>query len=42
MSATAKFLYVQYQLDKVNETQIRVLVGSKLTQSEADEILAVK
>lgn len=41
MSAIAKFLYVQYQLDKVNETQIRALVGNKLTQSEVDEILAV-
>ncbi|MEG0944403.1 MAG: hypothetical protein RSD74_02195 [Angelakisella sp.] len=42
MSATAIFLQVQYQLGKVTEAQIRALVGSKLTQSEADEILAVK
>ena len=38
MSAVANFLMIQYKLGNITETQIKALVGKRLTQEEANEI----
>lgn len=40
MSAVAQFLQLQYQMGHVTAQQLQALVGSKLTQTEVEEILA--
>ena len=39
MSAITNFLMVQFRLGNVTTEQINSLVGKKITQTEADEII---
>lgn len=39
MSATANFLMVQFRLENITVEQINSLVGKRITQTEADEII---
>lgn len=38
MSAVANFLMIQFKLGNITATQIKALVGKRLTQEEANEI----
>ena len=39
MSAVANFLMIQFKLGNITETQITALVGKRLSQEEADQII---